>query len=227
MDSTRMMILNRSMIISDVANLDSVRMPRVRKPRMPRMTNLGTALCTKILRIRKAYGDRRARAHKAIVVASRPRSRRERARVGRLSSMMMMKTKLRGKLRREDKEDRRKINRANAGNKREAKRALKCLEEATLSLDIVVQNPKLIRDRKYMKWERSLDFFLAEMRSMVEYKLEPGQYEVDILELLIRRLSQMKISEHLAAQEEVRNNLMDAVGNMFEDTERKFRMRGL
>jgi hypothetical protein len=210
-----------------VANLDSVRMPRVRKPRMPRMTNLGTALCTKILRIRKAYGDRRARAHKTIVVASRPRSRRERARVGRLSSMMMLKTKLRGKLRREDKDDRRKINRANAGNKREAKRALKCLEEATLSLDIVVQNPKLIRDRKYMKWERSLDFFLAEMRSMVEYKLEPGQYEVDILELLIRRLSQMKISEHLAAQEAVRNSLMDAVGNMFEDTERKFRMRGL
>ena len=220
-----MRILNVLMNVSDLVKLD--RMPRVRKPRMPRMTNLGTALCTEILKIREAYGERREAAHRTIVVASRLRSRRERARRGRLSSMMMMKIRLRGKLRREDREDKRRINRANSGNRREVSRALKCLEEATLYLDIVVQNPRLIRDQKYRKWERSLDFFLSEMRSMMEYKLEPGQYEVDILELLIWRLAQMKISEYLTSQGEVRTKLMKAVENLFEDTQRKFRRMGL
>ena len=214
-------ILNMSMNFSDLVNLDN--MPRVRKP----MTNLDTALCTKILEFKKAYGDRRAAAHKMLVVASRLRARRERARRGKLSSMMMLKMRLRGKLRKEDSEDRKQIDRANGVNRREVRRALKCLEEATVYLDIVVQNPRLIRDQKYRKWERSLDYFLSEMRSMMEYKLAPGQYEVDILELLIWRLSQMRITEYLVSQENLRTKLMSAVGNLFEDTQRKFRRMGL
>ena len=213
--------LNMSMNFSDLVNLD--KMPRVRKP----MTNLDTALCTKILEIKKAYGDRRAAAHKMLVVASRLRARRERARRGKLSSMMMLKMRLRGKLRKEDSEDRKQIDRANGVNRREVRRALKCLEEATVYLDIVVQNPRLIRDQRYRKWERSLDYFLSEMRSMMEYKLAPGQYEVDILELLIWRLSQMRITEYLVSQENLRTKLMSAVGNLFEDTQRKFRRMGL
>ena len=218
-------ILNMSTLISDLANSDE--MPRVRKPRMPRMTNLGTAICTEILRIRKAYEDRRVQAFKGLVVASRSRARRERARQGKLSSMKMMKWRIRGKLREEDREDRRKLEEANKGNRNEVRRALKCLEEATVYLDIVVQNPRLVRDSKYRRWERSLDYFLAEMRSMMEYKLEPRQYEVDIVELLIWRLSQMKISEYLASQVEVRVKLMNAVGNLFTDTGKKFRRMGL
>ena len=220
-----MRLLNRSMIISDLVNLD--RMPRVRKPRTPRMTNLGPAICTEILRIKEAYGDRRAKVHKVLVVASRSRAGRERARRGKLSSMKMMKWRLRGKLREEDREDRRELARANRGNREEVRRALKCLREATVHLDIVVQNPRLIRDRNYRMWERSLDYFLSEMKSIMEYKLEPGHYEVDIVELLIWRLSQMKISEYLEPQREVRTKLMNAVGNLFGDTEKRFRRMGL
>ena len=220
-----MTILIMSTTISDLVNLD--RMPRVRKPRMPRMTNLGTAICTEILRIRKAYEDRRTKAHKDLVVASRSRARRERARRGKLSSMKMMKWKLRGKLRQEDREDKRRLSEANRGNRNEVRRALKCLQEATVYLDLVVQNPRLIRDVQYRRWERSLDYFLAEMRSMMEYKLEPQAYEVDIVELLIWRLSQMKISEYLRSQVDLRVKLMNAVGNLFVDTERKFRRMGL
>lgn len=220
-----MMILNALTTISDLVNLD--RMPRVRKPRMPRMTNLRSAICTEILKIRKAYGVRRALAHRVVVAASRQTARRERARRGKLSSMKMIKWRIRGELRQEDREDRRRLEAANKGNRSEVRRALKCLEEATAYLDIVVKNPRLIRDRRYRMWERSLDSFLSEMRSMMEYKLEPGHYEIDILELLIWRLGQMKISEYLVSQVEVRFKLKDAVKNLFEDTEKRFRRMGM
>ena len=72
-----------------------------------------------------------------------------------------------------------------------------------------------------------MDYFLSEMKSIMEYKLEPGHYKVDIVELLIWRLSQMKISEYLKPQREVRTKLMSAVGNLFGNTEKRFRRMGL
>lgn len=95
---------------------------------------------------------------------------------------------------------------------------MRCLREATFFLDDVVLNPKLVRDASYKMWQRSLDFFLMEMRTLVDYKTQPGQYEVDILECLIARLGQMRINEALDEQIILRLNLQDVVKTLFSVT---------
>ena len=82
-------------------------------------------------------------------------------------------------------------------------------------LDDMLDNPRFVRDARFKLWERSLDSFLSEMRSMINYSEEPGQYSVDILELLIFRLSRLRISERLEEQRIVRFTLEDVIKNLF------------
>ena len=65
------------------------------------------------------------------------------------------------------------------------------------------------------------------MRDLVEYKNCPGQYEVDILECLITRLSLMRINEALDEQIILRINLEDVVKTLFSiSREQRCRLMG-
>ena len=65
-------------------------------------------------------------------------------------------------------------------------------------------------------WSVALDNFLAEMRSMVDYRNPPGQHPGVVEDTLISKLKAMRIHEESAAQKEVRYKLEDAMDWIFE-----------
>ena len=93
--------------------------------------------------------------------------------------------------------------------------SLRCFREATMYLDDVALNPRLIRDTKYRLWSRALDHFLLELKTMVNFNNEPGQYDDDVVELLISRLCAMRLNEVVSEQIVVRLSLEDAMESLF------------
>ena len=69
---------------------------------------------------------------------------------------------------------------------------------------------------RYRRWSVALDTFLAEMRSMVDYRTLTGQHPAEVEEVLISKLKAMRIHEETAAQKEVRYKLEDAMDWIFE-----------
>ena len=186
-----------------------------------------TKICTEIMKVRQVYGARRTEMIRRLANWSRMSLRRERARKIRASSRKSVYNRLAGLLRKGDRDDIQKLDKVVTDNKGDIKRTMRCLREATFYLDDVVLNPKLIRNARYKSWQRALDFFLSEMRDLVEYKNCPGQYEVDILECLITRLSLMRINETLDEQIILRINLEDVVKTLFSvSREQKCRLMG-
>ena len=186
-----------------------------------------TAICTRILRIRKNYAKRRRLANQEMVRAGRLTSRRERARKGRMTSMMAIKRRLRGQLRRGDAEARRGLEVAAVECKEDVEQSLLCLHQCTFYLDDLLLNPKVVKDAKYRAWEVALDLFLEELKNMVHYSIKPRRKDVKLVDLLIRMLSQMRIAESLTEQVEIRWNLTDGLAHLLEDANKKFRRMGL
>ena len=183
-------------------------------------------ICSAIMDVRKVYGDRRSRMIQKLARWSRMSLRRERARRIKATSRKSVYNRLAGVLRRGDREDIQKLDKLVSDNRGDIRRTMTCLREATLYLDDVVLNPRLIRDARYKMWKMSLDFFLTEMRVMMDYR-HPGKYEVDVLECLITRLGQMRISEQLDEQIVMRYNLEDVVKTLFQVSRtQKHRMTG-
>ena len=186
-----------------------------------------TAICTRILRIRKNYAKRRRLANQEMVRAGRLTSRRERARKGRMTSMMAIKRRLRGQLRRGDAEARRGLEVAAVECKEDVEQSLLCLHQCTFYLDDLLLNPTVVKDAKYRAWEVALDLFLEELKNMVHYSIKPRRKDIKLVDLLIRMLSQMRIAESMVEQVEVRWNLQDGLANLLEDANKKFRRMGL
>ena len=174
-----------------------------------------TKVCSEIMMMRQAYGRRRSKLQSQLARLSSLSSRRERARTCRLTSMRMVRIRLAGKLRREDKADNLRLNQVVKDCEEDMEDSLRCFREATMYLDDVALNPRLIRDTKYRLWTRALDFFLLEMKTTVNFSEKPGKYNLDIVELLISRLCAMRINEMVSEQIMVRLSLEDAMQSLF------------
>ena len=172
-------------------------------------------ICSRIMSMRRKYGDRRSMVIRRMTTWSSQTSRRERARKIRMTSRRMFRHRLNGKLRREDLEDIRELDRVVKECRGDFEISLRCLREATFYVDDLVVNPKLVKDLRYRVWAQALDCFLSEMRSLVEMKERPRIPDTDIVESLIWRLSMMRINETLEEQMEVRQSLEDAVESLF------------
>lgn len=173
-------------------------------------------ICSGIMDVRREYGDRRSEMSRKLALWSMMSQRRERVRTIRITSRKSIYHRMVGSLRRGERKDIRRLNKIVADNKGDIRRTMMCLREATLYLDDVVLNPRLVRDARYKMWKRSLDFFLTEMRFMMDYRKHPGKYEVDILECLISRLGGMRINESLDEQIIMRFSLEEVVKTMFQ-----------
>ena len=185
-------------------------------------------VCSLIMEIRQMYGVRRTRYARQLAILSRLSSRRERMRRGKMTSMRMIQERLRGQLRREDNDDIAMLNRTVKACREDIDKSMECLKEATVYMDDVITNPRTIRDNKYKLWTRALDAFLTEMKGMVEYEAHPGNYTVDILELLISRLGQMCLNERMAEQARIRFCLEEMMETLFIINPRqRYRMIGL
>ena len=187
-----------------------------------------TKICSLILEVRQTYGTRRGQALRTLSRWSSFRARMKRSRQIKMSSRKMMKLRLVGSLRKGDRKDIRKLDEAVKINEEDIDRAFKMLKEATRYIDDLVRDPRRRRGVMYKKWERALDSFLSEMRSMVEYKRYPGHYELDLLDLLIARLNHMRISEMVGEQTAIRFSLQDVVKTLFSVTrDQRSRMIGM
>ena len=188
-----------------------------------------TKICIRIMRLRKRYGMRRARAIRQMTTWSGTKGRRERQRKIKLTSLRMMTTRVNGRLKQGDREDIELLNKEVEKSKGDFEVSLRCLAEATYYVDDLVFNPKLVKDLKYVVWTRALDCFISEMRRLVECNRAPSHLDVDIVDTLIWRLSLMRINETVSEQVEVRLNLEDAMKSLFElkiSQKKKLRMTG-
>lgn len=184
-----------------------------------------TAICTKILQIRKDYAKRRSLANRTVVKAARLISRRERMRKGKLTSMKLIKSSIRGRLRLEDREERRRLEQAAIESREDVERSLLCLRQVTLYIDDVVLYHN--KDAKYRAWEMALDLFLKELKHMVHYSIKPRRRDVKMVDKLIRMLQQMRIAEKSTEQVQIRWGLEDGLSYLLEDANRRFRRMGL
>ena len=166
-------------------------------------------------------------AHRTLVVAARETSRRERLRRGRATSMKMIKVNIRGRLSREDREERRRLEEAALDCREDVEKSLACLRQVTFYIDDLVLDPRHIKDAKYMAWEMALDLFLKELKHMVHYSIKPTRRDVRLVDKLIRMLSQMRIAECVMEQTQVRWGLEDGLSFLLEDTNKRFRKMGL
>ena len=181
------------------------------------------------MRMRERYGARRSRVIKQMTTWSGLLKRRERQRTIKLTSRRFMMTRLNGRLRQGDQKDVEKLNIEVEKSKGDFEVSLRCLAEATVYVDDLCLNPKLIKDLKYVVWARALDCFISEMRRLVECKRPPGKLDLDIVDNLIWRLSMMRINETINEQVEVRTNLEDAIRSLFTlkiSQKRRLRMTG-
>ena len=137
-----------------------------------------------------------------------------------MSTNFFMKN-LVGRLNEEDRRDLRELNKATIDSQEDIVKSMNCLREATVYMDDVLHNPKVVKNLQYRMWVQTLDSFLSEMKSMVSYKTEPGQYEIDILELLIMRLSLLRIREQVTEQSVVRTSLAEMVKSVFSLNKRQ------
>ena len=188
-----------------------------------------TKICVRIMKMRERYGARRSKVIKMMTAWSGLRGRRERQRTIRMTSRRMMTTRLNGRLRQGDREDVERLNKEVEKSKGDFEVSLRCLAEATYYVDDLCFNPRLIKDLKYVVWSRALDCFISEMRRLVECKRPPGKLDLDIVDHLIWRLSQMRINETIDEQVEVRLNLEDAIRSLFTlkiSQKRRLRMTG-
>jgi hypothetical protein len=189
-------------------------------------------ICTLVMKMRKQYGVRKSRLINTMSRWSLMSARRERARKGRISSRKMMMKRLAGQFREGDRADLREIDDTMAESKEDISRALTCLREVTMHLDDMALNPRLVRDQKYRVWAAALDHFIMEIRNTISYRGgDPSlfQYNKDVVEMIISRLSQMRLNEVVVEQMEMRLSLEDAVRSLFNLRiihEKKIRMIG-
>ena len=122
---------------------------------------------------------------------------------------------LAGKLKEGDGESIRKHDEVTLGNREELAKCLACLREATMYMDDIVHNPRLTRDLHYKMWSSALDLFITEIRSMVSCRQKLEKYDIDIIELLISKLSQMRINEITREQVGIRLTLEDTMESLF------------
>ena len=186
-------------------------------------------ICSRIMTMRKRYGDRRSRVITQLARWSCLLARRERERKGKMMSRRMLKHHLDGELRKGDARDIVKLDKVVKECKGDFEVSLRCLREATYYVDDLCLIPGLAKDLRYKVWARALDCFLTEMRSLVEMKKNPVIPDADIVEMLIWRLSMMRINETLEEQVEVRLSLEDAMESLFilkKNQKRKLRMIG-
>ena len=160
-------------------------------------------------------------------------ARRERKRRNMMMSTNRFIGRLAGRLNEGDRRDLRNLHKASADSQEDIVKSMNCLREATVFMDDVIHNPKVVRNLRYRMWVKTLDSFLTEMRSMVSYTTVPGNYEVDmstchyttlhyeeqyqtdILELLIEKLSMLRIREVNCEQAAVRTNLEMMIESVF------------
>ena len=142
-------------------------------------------------------------------------SRRERARKSRMTPRKLIKHILAGRLRKGDEEGIKKLDEVTLGNRERLAECLACLREATMYMDDIVHNPRLTRDLHYKMWSSALDLFITEIRGMISCKQKLDKYDIDIVELLISRLSQMRINETTTEQVGVRLTLEDTMESLF------------
>ena len=140
-----------------------------------------------------------------------------------------IRARLSGRLREEDLEDVCKLEKVVDDCKGDFEDSLRALREATYYVDDLVVNPRLLKDVRYRVWSRALDCFITEMRCLVDVNKDPIISDSAIIDMLIWRLSMMRIHETMQEQVEVRLNLEDAVVSMFSLKKkhmRKLRMNG-
>ena len=189
-------------------------------------------ICTLVMKMRRQYGVRKARLINTMSRWSLMSARRERARKGRISSRKMMMKLLAEQFKEGDRADLREIDNAMAGCKEDISRALTCLREVTRYLDDMVLNPKLVRDQKYRVWSAALDHFIMEVRNTISYRGgDPSLFQrsEDVVEMIIAKLSQMRLNEVVVEQMEMRLSLEDSVRSLFNlriTHEKKIRMIG-
>ena len=174
-----------------------------------------TKLCSWVMEVRRDWGTRRSRAQRHMQMWSSMSSRRERARRSRITPRKLIKHILAGRLRRGDEEGIKKLDEVTLGNREELAKCLACLREATMYMDDIVHNPRLTRDLHYKMWSSALDLFITEIRSMISCKQKLDRYDIDIIELLIAKLSQMRISEMSTEQVGIRLSLEDTMESLF------------
>ena len=174
-----------------------------------------TKICLEIMRMRQAYGERRVRLRDSLRRLASSPLRRERGRKIKNTSLNLLRRRMIGAFQEEEKED---LNRLGgvSGNRGDLVEALWCLEEATTYINIMIKYPFMMGTPRYRMWSVALDNFLAEMRSMVDYRNPPGQHPGVVEDTLISKLKAMRIHEESAAQKEVRYKLEDAMDWIFE-----------
>ena len=169
---------------------------------------------SEIMRMRKAYGERRIRLRNSLKKLSSSKSRRNRTWKIKNTSLNLLKKRVIGAFQEEEREDIKRLGGV-SGNRGDLVEAMMCLKEATTYIDIMIRHPFMMGTPRYRKWSIALDNFLHEMRSMVDYRKPPGHHPAETEDILIAKLRAMKIHEDSAAQKEVRYKLEDAMARLF------------
>ena len=167
------------------------------------------------MRMRKAYGERRTRLQKSLKKLLSLSARKERKRKGRNTSLNLLRRRIVGTFQKEEKEDLERLGGVSE-DKGDLVKALACLQEATLYIDIMIKHPFMMGTPRYRNWSTELDRFLSDMRNLVDYRKTPEQHDSEVEEILIWRLKGMKIHEDSAAQKEVRFKLEEAMQRLFD-----------
>ena len=184
-----------------------------------RSLRMKVKICEEILRTRRSCGLRRARLMRCWERYSRSLARRERARRGRLTSVKLMMTRVAGKLWREHERDIENLDLLVASHGEDMKRALHCLDAATVYMDDVYTDPRPVsksEKRKKREWSWALDSFISELRTVVSYRRCPGYYNINVVDLLAFRLDKMRLNERTGLEMAVRYKLEDTMEILFD-----------
>ena len=172
-------------------------------------------ICSRILQLREAYEERRVRLSRKLASSSTHLARREMKRRGRLTSRNLIRARILGRLRHGDELDIQALDRMVTRTRGDVERAMSCLKEATRHIDEALRIPGIEKQRRFRLWSGTVDSFLQEMRSMVDFRKEPGSYGVCVVELLISRLKYMSLNEGVWEQVLVRRQLGEVVDILF------------
>ena len=134
-----------------------------------------TEIYTEIMRMRKAYGERRVRLRDSLRRLVSSSMTRERRRKIKLTSVNLLRKKLVGAFQKEERDDLNHLGGV-SDNRGDLVEALMCLKEATEYINIMIKYPFMMGTPRYRMWSVALDNFLGEMRSMVDYRNPPGQH---------------------------------------------------
>ena len=176
-------------------------------------------ICDSIVEMRVQSGLRRMQLNNAWARSSSCLARRERKRLGKLTSLKMIRRRITGKWLREEEEDLEKLDWMMAENNHDKERALQCLSWAMLYMDDVNSDvrPFTLREKVLRRdWSWTLGAFLAELRTVVSYRTHPGPVTGNIVDLLIFRLRKLRSYETSGLQTAVRFKLEEVMDILFE-----------